>query len=120
MKFKVDENLNEQLAAALVADGHDVSSVLAQDLSGRPDEMVFEVCRREGRALITLDLDFNNPVAFPTAGTAGIIVLRPGKPLLSLIRHLIAQLPECLKREQLAGRLWVVEPRRLRVFDPNR
>ncbi len=119
MRFKLDENLSEALASPLTLDGHDGSSVLAQHLGGRSDETIFEVCRAEGRALITLDLDFNNPVAFPTAGSAGIIVLRPGRPLVSLIRLLIAQLPECLNRERLSGRLWVVEPGRLRVFDPG-
>jgi predicted nuclease of predicted toxin-antitoxin system len=120
MRFKLDENLSDTLAESLIANGHDVSSVLAQGLGGRQDEKIFEVCRAEGRALITLDLDFNNPVAFPADGTPGIIILRPRRPLHSLIRLLIAQIPECLDREILTGRLWIVEPGRLRIFDPGR
>ena len=120
MRFKLDENLSEEMAAPLVAAGHDVSSVLAQDLGGRPDDLIYLVCKVEGRALITLDLDFNNPVAFPTADTPGIIILRPGRPLVSIIRHLVAQLPQCLNREQLRDHLWVVEPGRLRIFVASR
>src|SRR3569623_1355047 len=109
MRFKLDENLSDALAAPLLSKGHDVSSVLKQQLGGRPDDLIFKVCCEERRALITLDLDFNNPVAFPTANTAGVIVQRPGRPLLSVVRLLMAQLPEWLSREQLAGRLWVAE-----------
>ncbi len=120
MKFKLDENLGAGLALPLARDGHDVSSVLLQRMGGHPDGSVFEACRREGRALITLDLDFNDPITYPTQGTSGIILLRPGKPLLSILRRLFAQLPDCLARERLDGRLWVVEVGRLRIFDPNR
>lgn len=65
MKFKLDENLSDGLAVPLARDGHDVSSVLLQRMGGHPDGSVFEACRREGRALITLDLDFNDPIAAP-------------------------------------------------------
>ena len=105
MRFKLDENLSEALASPLISGGHDVASVLAQNLGGRPDELIYEICRAEGRALITLDLDFNNPIAFPTTGTAGIIILRPDRPLVSLIKHLMSQIPQCLNREQLSGHL---------------
>ena len=60
MKFKLDENLSPSLLAMFAATGHDAHSVVQQALGGQPDERVIDVCRREGRVLITLDLDFSN------------------------------------------------------------
>lgn len=56
MKFKLDENLSPSLAAVFAAAGHDAHSVVEQALGGQPDERVIDVCRRERRMLITLDL----------------------------------------------------------------
>jgi predicted nuclease of predicted toxin-antitoxin system len=39
--------------------------VPAQRLAGRSDDMIYAVCLAEGRVLITLDLDFSNPLRFP-------------------------------------------------------
>jgi hypothetical protein len=66
----------------LLAAGHDVASVPAQWLSGRPTEKIYAVCLAERRILVTLDLDFSNPLRFPcgkcltAAGTPRGIRLR--------------------------------------------
>jgi predicted nuclease of predicted toxin-antitoxin system len=64
MRFKLDENLDTRLAPILTEHGHDVATVLGQHLGGRPDEMIYRTCVAEKRALITLDLDFSNPIRF--------------------------------------------------------
>ena len=66
MKFKLDENLSPSLLAMFADVGHDAHSVVQQSLGGQPDERVIDVCRREGRALITLDLDFSNILTYST------------------------------------------------------
>jgi len=116
MKFKLDENLPESAGEALHAAGHDVSSVSIQKLNGSPDTGIHQVCAREDRALVTLDLDFSNPLRFPTEKTAGIIILRPRRATLSAIQELSKLLPSLVGREPPSGRLWIVEPGRLRVF----
>jgi predicted nuclease of predicted toxin-antitoxin system len=118
MRFKLDENLDAQLASILAKHGHDVATVLGQQLGGRSDEMIYQRCVAERRVLITLDLDFSNPLRFPVADTVGIIVLRPIRPLLGLIEKVLSQVPTLLEREQLEHRLWIVEPGRLRIFNP--
>ena len=60
MKFKLDENIGTRGQQFLTAAGHDVSTVHAEELSGKPDEEVFRRCGAEGRALITLDHDFGH------------------------------------------------------------
>jgi predicted nuclease of predicted toxin-antitoxin system len=76
MKFKVDENLPMEVAKQLVTAGHDALTVSDQQLSGHVDSEVIDVCRNEGRALVTLDLGFADIRAYPPAAYPGIVVLR--------------------------------------------
>lgn len=79
MQFKLDENLGRRGQSLLKKAEHDVSSVSSQGLEGTIDDVLIEVCRVEARVLVTLDLDFANPVHYPPAKYTGIIVLRPAK-----------------------------------------
>jgi predicted nuclease of predicted toxin-antitoxin system len=119
MRFKLDENFDVRLAAILAAEGHDACTVRSERLCGRADETVYAACLAERRTLITLDLDFANPLRFPVAGTPGLIVLRPPRPLLSVIERLLKDLPPLLRRERPEGQLWIIEPGRLRIFKPG-
>ena len=76
MEFKTDENLPSEVCELLRQAGHDAVSVLDQELGGRPDDDIATVCRMEGRALITLDTDFANILAYPPADHHGIVVIR--------------------------------------------
>lgn len=119
MKFQLDENFDLRLTTELATAGHDVDSVRAEGISGADDDTVFQACRTSGRALITLDLDFSNPFRFPPENTKGIIVVRPPRPVLSVIRAtLVSVLPQ-LKTLELKGTLWIVEPGRVRIYDPD-
>jgi predicted nuclease of predicted toxin-antitoxin system len=120
VKLKLDENLNERGVVLLVADGHDVSTIVRQEMQAAVDTQVIEACRKEGRALVTMDLDFANPLKFRPSQYPGIAVLRLPKrvsaaDLLSAIRTL----SEGLKNSSLAGRLWIVEIGRIREFDES-
>ncbi len=83
-------------------------------------------CAAEGRALVTLDLDFANPLRFRPSRYAGIAVLRlPPQPsaadLAVTIRTLAAGLAGPASRSGaplggLARRLWIVERNRIRAY----
>ncbi len=116
MKFKLDENFGTRTQQLFIAAGHDVSTVGSQELCGCPDRRLFEICGRESRCLVTLDIDFGDVTRFPPDRSAGVVVLRlPRNPTLPLLESLVSALLRALGDRPLAGRLWMVEPGRIRV-----
>lgn len=121
MKIKLDENLGNDARKALESAGHDVSTVPAQGLQQALDEDLILQCKREARALVTLDLDFANPLRFQPADYPGIAVLRlPAEPSVRVLSELMQTLVGALEREQLDGRLWIVEIGRLRIHQDDK
>jgi predicted nuclease of predicted toxin-antitoxin system len=115
MNFKTDENLPVEVAELLRQRGHDVFSVIEQQLAGHPDIDVATTCQAEQRALVTLDLDFADVRAYPPAAYSGLIVLRPGMQTVTAIVRLADQMARYLDSETLAGCLWIVEEQRVRI-----
>jgi predicted nuclease of predicted toxin-antitoxin system len=76
VKLKLDENLGRSALQACQHAGHNTSTLHLQQMSGAPDAAGHEVCRSEDRVLITLGLDFANPLVFEPRGSAGCAVLR--------------------------------------------
>ena len=120
MRLKLDENLGARAAAALRDAGHDVSTILEQGLTSEPDPQVIEVCRQEGRCLVTLDLDFANPLRFNPREYPGIAVLRlPARPSPSDLLNALRTLVGGLTRSDISGRLWVIQIGVLREYQPD-
>ncbi|MGH8261121.1 MAG: DUF5615 family PIN-like protein [Steroidobacteraceae bacterium] len=117
MKFKLDENLSPSLSAILSDVTQDIHSVTDQALNGQPDERVIDVCRQEGRALITLDLDFSNIQAYPPAKFAGIIVMRLRTQAHDVLTAALRNVAALLSQQPLAGTLWIVEENRIRIHE---
>jgi len=121
MKLKLDENLGRLVAQLLSAGGHDVQTVPAQDLCSAPDRVLLERCRAETRCLVTLDLDFGNPLLFRPSTYAGIAVLRlPSKPSHDDLIACVRTLNSALAGGDIAARLWIVQHGRVREYqDPD-
>jgi predicted nuclease of predicted toxin-antitoxin system len=116
VRLKLDENLSRRAADLIRAAGHDTVTVADQGLRGAADESLFEVCKREGQALVTLDRDFGQVLRYPPAASAGIVVLELGPrathaALLDRVRELL----RVLNTQSPEGTLWIVEPGRLRI-----
>lgn len=115
MRFKLDENLPAEAARLLRDAGHDAATVLDQEMSGESDRTLATVCRREARALVTLDADFADLRTYPPERYSGLLVLRlrqQDKPhVIGVLRRLIP----LLGQEPLEGRLWIVEEERVRI-----
>lgn len=119
MRLKLDENLGGRGVDLLTAMGHDVATVASQRMCGEPDTTLIEVCAREGRCLVTLDLDFANPLRFEPGKYAGIAVLRlPGRASSAALNDAMATLAAGLRSDSIAGRLWIIEAGRIRQHQP--
>ena len=117
MRLKLDENLGNRGQAILQAAGHDVFTVALQQLCGATDQELIEKCRREDRGLVSLDLDFANPLRFLPSQYPGIAVLRlSSKPSEADLTTLIRTLALALASDSLAGKLWIVESGRVRIY----
>jgi hypothetical protein len=65
-------------------------------------------------------MDFGDVTRFPPDRSAGVVVLRlPRNPTLPLLESLIDALLRALGDRPLVGRLWMVEPGRIRVHQTD-
>jgi predicted nuclease of predicted toxin-antitoxin system len=121
MKLKLDENLGLRTAEMLRRAGHEVRTVRDEALCGASDRKLAEVCRSEDLCLVTLDLGFANPLLFDPAQHAGLAVLRvPARATAAVLDSLVETLLLGLEEGSIMGRLWVVEPGRIREHEQDR
>jgi predicted nuclease of predicted toxin-antitoxin system len=117
MRFKLDENLDVGLALWLSSMGHDAATVRDERLSGASDDRVFAEALTENRCLVTLDLDFSDPLRFSPAGTAGTVVLRAPVPSMAMNKMLLTQAISRAETDSPKGQIWIVEPGRIRIWE---
>lgn len=87
-------------------------------MSGAPDERVYEVCRDEGRVIVTLDHDFGQTLRFPPEVTAGIVVLEcKGRVTPTMILARLTEFITLLRARPIESELWIVEPGRVRIHE---
>ena len=117
MKFKLDENIGRRGVELLRAAGHDVMTILDQNMQGASDRDRFAACAIERRALITLDRDFGQVLRFRPEDGAGVVVLDLGARATSaaLTLRLREFIAAARGVDSLVGELWIVEPGRVRV-----
>ncbi len=117
IRFKLDENLPHDAAVLLQETGHDVHTVLAEHLGGNPDPQVFGASQEEKRILVTFDLDFSDIRIYPPAGHHGVWILRPHTQSIENALTLLRSALRVLESEPTKGRLWIIEPERVRIHE---
>ena len=116
LRFKCDENLPRALPEFLGEHGFDAMSVQQQELSGNADRNLLEICVRESRVLVTLDLDFSDITPYPLDGHAGLIILRLRDQSRAAVLEVAATLlPELRAHDALDGQLWITDGVKLRI-----
>jgi predicted nuclease of predicted toxin-antitoxin system len=116
MLFKIDENLPIEIAKLLNNAGHNAKTVNDQQMQGVKDPFLIDVCKNEGRVLVTLDTDFSDIRAYPPQEFSGIIVLRVGSQakqhVIKVFQSIIIPL---IQKEPLNQHLWIVEETKVRI-----
>jgi predicted nuclease of predicted toxin-antitoxin system len=115
MKFKIDENLPVEVAELLRNFGHKAVTAVEQDLGGSADLELAEICKHEGRVIITLDVDFADLRVYPPSEYPGLVVLRLRRQDKMHVLNVIKRVLTAFGREPLAGHLWIVEEDRIRI-----
>ena len=115
MRFKVDENLPVDVAALLRAAGHDAETVADEKLGGASDPDLASICRREQRALVTLDRGFADIRTYPPVEYPGLIVLRPDQQDKETVIRLATRMTHALAVYPVDRHLWILESHRLRL-----
>lgn len=120
MRLKLDENLGQRSMELLREAGHDVATVVGQGLSGATDRSLIKICQSEHRCLVTLDLDFGNPLLLKPSDYSGIAVLRlPSRSMPDDLIDAVKTLIGGLNRENIEGKLWIVQKGRIRAYQPE-
>ena len=115
VKFKIDENLPEDVASLLREEGYDAVTVAAQELSGSNDATVAAACQREQRTLVTLDVGFADIRSYPPNEFSGLVVLRLKRQDRAHVLDVLRRLAGLFAREVVVGTLWIADEERVRI-----
>lgn len=115
MKFKVDENLPDELSQLLVSAGWDSLTVAQQQLGGEQDPRIASVCRDEQRIFVTFDRGFSNIRAYPPAQYPGMVVFRLKSQDKVHVLSVAGRLVTALEQREPRNELWIVTESRIRI-----
>jgi predicted nuclease of predicted toxin-antitoxin system len=116
LRIKLDENLGARRAVERIRSaGHDVATVIDQQLQSASDDRLAVVCRDEDRCLVTLDLGFADSLRFVPSRFRGIVVLRlPAKRTRADLDAALDAFVTAVEGRDVMGKLWIVQGRRIR------
>jgi predicted nuclease of predicted toxin-antitoxin system len=115
VKVKLDENIPRSARQVLIAAGHDVDTVVDEDLGGASDPQVVAAAAADGRLLITLDRGLGDIRAYPPGSHAGILVLRPSDQSARTVAAALAEVVAGHDLTLLAGTVTVAQRGLLRI-----
>lgn len=119
MKLKLDENIDIRVVTLLRLAGHDVATVSGQGLISSADEELINVCRSEGRCIVTCDRSFGNRLKYNPSDYAGIVVIRlPSRYTFADWREAIDTLILGLEEVEVTGKLWIVQSGTIQEYQP--
>ncbi len=80
MKLLADQHISPRTVDFLCGLGHDAIRVVDRLPSDASDREILEVARREGRVVLTQDLDFTGLIALREPAGPSLVILRLGSP----------------------------------------
>jgi predicted nuclease of predicted toxin-antitoxin system len=119
MKLKLDESLSRHLKPVLTGLGHDVLTAADEGLLSHPDVEVAAGAAREGRILLTLDIEFADLRKYPPGSHPGIVLFRPASFGPLSVNRFVERFIRSADLSVLSQCVAVVEPHRVRVRKPK-
>jgi predicted nuclease of predicted toxin-antitoxin system len=119
VKVKLDENMPADLASRLRHAGHDVVDVMEEGLAGEDDPPILKAATKEGRILVTFDLDFADIRHYPPGTHAGIVVFRLQDQRWKNLQGPLNRLLAGDSLEGLSNGLAIVDETRVRYKRPK-
>jgi predicted nuclease of predicted toxin-antitoxin system len=119
MKLKLDENLSRHLKAVLEKYDYDVATAAEEGLLSKPDTLVAEAAGREGRILLTLDVEFADLRKYPPGRHPGIVLFRPRSYGPLSVNRFVEVFFQNTDLQGLAGCVVVVDPQKIRIRKPS-
>jgi predicted nuclease of predicted toxin-antitoxin system len=120
MDIKLDENFGPSTQKLFLDAGHTCATVPDENLSGADDPEVLKAAVDEGRILVTMDHDFGNVLIYPPEKACGTVVINPpGRVSRTMLRRLIVSFLNVAADQDLHGKLWIVEPGRIRKHETS-
>lgn len=118
MKIKLDENLPTSLVNGLLQLGHDVDTVTQEGLSGHDDVVVWQAAQKDGRFLITQDLDFSDIRRFQPGTHHGLMLVRLHEPGRTSLRRRVLNAFQVGDADEWPACFVVVTDHKIRVRRP--
>src|SRR5947209_8702819 len=118
--FLVDASLPRATGDLIRAHGHQATDVRDIGMGTALDPDIAKHARINQLAIISIDRDFGNVVQYPPADYQGLVVIRPpdGATVARVLSLVERFLTDGKVIANLAGRLVVVEPGRIRCRPP--
>jgi len=115
MKFLLDMPVSSFLVKVLQAHGHEGVHAHELGMDRAPDTDLLEIARRDGRIIITADLDFPRLLALSLAEGPGIILFRGGNYSDTEMGDLLDKILTTVPANVLEASICVVDKKRIRI-----
>ena len=117
MRFLIDADLPRSIKRFLQEHGHEATDVRDVGLGGAPDAEIASYAQRSGHCLVTGDFGFADIRNYPPGLYPGLVVLSPprGATATTILELMAVVIQRPDLERQLAGRLAIVEPGRVRL-----
>ena len=114
MRFLIDMPLSITLARWLVAKGHDAVHAAEIGLSRATDEEIILRAKRDGRTIVTADLDYPRLLAIAQASEPSLILFRGGDWSEANVIARTSEILEVLNETDIQQSILVVDRDRVR------
>jgi predicted nuclease of predicted toxin-antitoxin system len=115
VRLKVDENLPDDIAQLLNANGHDALTIADQGWQGMADDELWARVQAENRWLVTADKDFADIRHYPPGTQVGLVLLRPSEENRATYTQLVAMVLARVRLDEIGGAVIVATQRGVRV-----